>query len=64
MKSQEEFYLEAIRVIIGFLEKGIEIDSCEMKTFVESVPQESRMETKPTGWKELRIVFKPKKEEE
>jgi len=65
IKSQEEFYFEVIRSLIAFSIEGLEIDSYEIKRPLKEVPTDTGwVERKPTGWKELKIVLKPKQKKE
>lgn len=61
LKSQEAFYFEVIRSLMTFFIEGLEIDSCEVKRELEeSATHMGHIERKLTGWKELKIIFKPK----
>ncbi len=63
LKSQEQFYLEIIKGIGDFHNKGFEIDKFSRGCLrEETFDNVGRLVLKPTGWIELKIIFKPKKE--
>ncbi len=59
-RTQKEFFLEALRLIIDKFEQS-KIDSFEVENYVREFPdEEGYMVIKPSGWTTVSIVFRPK----
>ena len=57
IKSQEQFYVEVIAGIGEFYIKGLEIHKFSKEYLRKDIPGDfGKLEKKPTGWIELRII--------
>ncbi len=62
-KTQEKFFIELLKLLIEkFEDKKLEFDSYQRERFLEEVVTDGKwVDKKPTGWEEIRILFRPKK---